>query len=558
LAWTLAGGIFIFLLLELWRPCYFLTDDNLSCGLPMMTEAGRDMKAGHLPFTSDYLFGGGYNFLRDPDTVIWHPFFLLPALLVDTPFRFWVMDIAAFLFLMLTIVGFALLAFTLRKEYSLKIPDGYIVFYTLSFVFSTYILMIGPSWANFLINQSSLPWLVLGILDRRIIRGTLLIFLFTANELLAAYPPLTISTGLCLTLVALGLARERRSALPFWGWGGGNLLALVILSPLLNSMLDGFTQSLRTRGYQMSDLVLNSIPVEVFPSSFFMGNWMQLLAAWHGDKNLASLVFPYVSSILACAAAWCFIPALLRFGASPWRPFDKVCLVLAGLTCILIIRPDWLEMMIYRLPILRSMRWPFREGLQFLFFVHLLLILRFPERIPRWQPALAVFSLMMFLLPLPFGRVPTFNSLALDRELLFSGEAERFWSKVKLQLKPTDQIATIIDWPTWQADNKDIPYTLLGTANFAQFFRVRCASGYSPTAPLDQIPLKTLPYYWFGAFNDNQVDQILAEKPDLRLVRLEGTRPLRITLSNGSAPPIDLSPYMPSEVGGLSGAASGP
>jgi len=542
LAWTVGGCILIFLLLQLWRPCYFLTDDNLSGNFPVYTEMGREMKTGHSPFVSEYIFGGNYNYLRDLGATQWHPFILLPALLADTPARFWIVDVAALLFLLLTTVGFTILAYSLREELSLKIPDTYLVFYTLSFVFSTYILTVGPSWMNFLASQSALPWLALGILNRKVTWATILVALATMHELLVAYAPLTVSGGICLTLFAFGVARWRRSVQPFFCWCMGNILALLILSPLLVSILDGFGHSLRILALPLSELSAFSIPAVTFPFSFFMGNWSEPVAIWHGDKGLDTLTFPYVTSIMACAAAWCLVPALLV--PAPLKPLEKACMVLAGILFVFIIRPEWMAVTMQHLPFFRSMRWPFREGMLFLFFIHLFLILRFPDKVPRWQPAIAIFSLMMFVLPLPFIRVPTLNALFLDRQLLFSGQAERYWAGVKTQLKPTDEIAAVIDWPSWKAESKDIPYTLLGTANFPAFFQVRCVTGYSPTAPTDQMPLKTYPGLWFGAFRADQVDRVLAEKPDLKLLRVESTHPLKITMSDGAGPEIDLSPYL--------------
>ena len=542
LAWTVGACLFIFVLLELWRPCYFLTDDNLSGGFPVFTEMGRAMKAGHSPFVSHYLFGGNYNFWRDLDAVQWHPFILLPALLADTPARFWIIDIAALLFLLLTTTGFTVLAYSLREELSLKIPDAYLVFYTLSFVFSSYVLSIGASWLNFLGNQSALPWLALGILDRRVLRGTLLILVFTVHELLVAYPASTIASGLCLTFFALGVNRWRGSMQPLFCWGAGNLLALLLLSPLLLAVLDGFMHSVRIGGFTLDKMSELSIPAPTFAFSFLVGNWSEPLAIWAGDRALQTLSFPYTSSLLACAAAWCLLPAL--FGRSPWRPLEKICLTLAGTLVVFIIRPEWLSWIMHNILFFRSMRWPFREGMQFLFFIHLFLLLRFPDRIPRWQPAVAFFSLAVFLLPLPFIRVPTLNPLVLDRQLLFSGDAERFWARVKSQLKPGDEIATVIDSSYWNAHYEDIPYTLLGTANFPAFFKVRSVSGYSPTAPMDQLPLKTIPIFWFGAFRQDQLGKILRERPDLILFRVESTHPLKITMSAGAGPPLDLTPYL--------------
>jgi len=542
LRWTIGGCLAIFILLELWRPCYFLTDDNLDASFPVFTEMGRNMKAGHTPFVSEFLFGGGYNYLRDFSATQWHPFFLVSTLLADTPARFWMIDVMALLFLLVAAAGIAVLAHSLREELSLKIPDGYLVFYCLSYVFSAYVLTVGPSWVNFLANLGALPWLTLGILDRKTLRGTLLVLLFTVHEILAGYAPLTLSGGLCLTLFALGVARWRRSIQPLFCWGAGNLIALLLLSPLLLSILDGFAHTVRMLGYSLADSTLYSIPAPTFFFSFFIGNWTEPVTIWQGDRALQTLEFPCLSSILACAAAWCLIPAL--FVPGRWRPLDKICAVLAGVLVVTIIRPEWLATAIYHLPFFRSMRWPFREGVIFLFFVHLFLILRFPERMPRWQPAITLFSLAIFLLPLPFIRVPTFNPLFLDRQLLFSGQAERFWAAVKPQLGATDDVATVIDWPYWQAHAKDIPYTLLDTANYPAFFQVRCISAYDPTAPTDQLPLKTSPGYWFGAFRPDQVNQILAERPDLRLLRIENVAPLKITMSTGAGPEIDLTPYL--------------
>jgi hypothetical protein len=162
----------------------------------------------------------------------------------------------------------------------------------------------------------------------------------------------------------------------------------------------------------------------------------------------------------------------------------------------------------------------------------------------------------MFLAPVPFIRPPTLNPLLLDREYLFSGKAERFWALVKSQLKPTDEIATVMNETYWKNNSRDIPYTLLCTANFPQVFQVRCISGYEPTAPSDQMPLKTLPLFWFGAYSDDQVAEILAQKPDLKLIRIESTHPFKITMSTGAGPPVDLTPCL--RAAGITGPDAAP
>jgi hypothetical protein len=128
--------------------------------------------------------------------------------------------------------------------------------------------------------------------------------------------------------------------------------------------------------------------------------------------------------------------------------------------------------------------------------------------------------------------------------MVFSGEGERFWSQVKPLLKPGDQIATVMDWGYWMEYRGDLPYSILGTANFPAYFQIPCISGYSTTSPTDRIPIKTSPAFWFGAFSPDQVGEILAQEPKLRLIRVKSTHPLRMTMSEGAGNEVDLTPYI--------------
>jgi len=542
MACTVIATLLIFLVLELWRPCYFLTDDNLSIGLPLVTEMGRHLKQGQSPFISDYIFGGHYNGLRDMSCQIWHPFLMGLSLLADTPGRFWIIDICALLNLLIMVSGFTVLACRLRREFALPISDGYLLFFTLSYVFSNYTLTVGPSWLNFLATQSCLPWLTLGILATTPARGTFLVFLFTVHDILAGYAGLMVSAGLCLSVFAIGVARARRSFVPLFSWAAGNLIALLVLAPLLLLNLDGFAHTIRILGMSVSDLTIFNIPPGEFLNSLFVGNWSELLARWHGITDFNHSSFP-VSSILACAAAWCVWVAL--FNRVRWHWLDKLCLGLALTLVLFIVRPLWLAVIMQHLPIFRSLRWPFREGLLFLFFIHLLLILRWQAGSRRWQNAAAIFGLLAFVLPLPFIQPPSFNPLVADRELLFSGRVETFWANVKPLLQPGDEIATVIDVPFWDQYRGQIPYTLPGTADSPAFLQVRSISGYSPTAPVDQMPVAVLPHFWFGAYSEDQVEKLLALRPNLKLVRIVSVHPYKVTMSTGTGPAVDLTPYLP-------------
>jgi hypothetical protein len=254
---------------------------------------------------------------------------------------------------------------------------------------------------------------------------------------------------------------------------------------------------------------------------------------------LQSMDFPYLSTIAACAAAWCIVPALL--GSPRWTGLEILTLALAAVMAVLVLRPPGITIAMHHLPFFKSMRWPFRECMQALFFFHLFLVLRPAGRTLRLRAPVALFSLAIFVLPMPFSRIPTLNSLFLDRAAVFSGRGEIFWNGIKARFKPTDEIATLVPLPIWNTQGRKIPYTYLCTANFPVLYRVRCISGYSPTAPLDEVPLKTRPGYLFGAFRTDQKKEILAEKSDLILIQLECVEPLKITLySKGKT--VDITP----------------
>src|SRR5271156_4850994 len=96
---NLLAATLIFALLECWRPCFFLTDDNLDGGFPFFSEMGMRLLRGQSPFVTEYLFGGHYNLLRDVTFFAWHPVYLLISLLAGTRFHFWIIDIDVFVLL---------------------------------------------------------------------------------------------------------------------------------------------------------------------------------------------------------------------------------------------------------------------------------------------------------------------------------------------------------------------------------------------------------------------------------------------------------------------------
>ena len=218
-----------------------------------------------------------------------------------------------------------------------------------------------------------------------------------------------------------------------------------------------------------------------------------------------------------------------------------MCLGIAALAALLVIRPQAVNHVMAHLPLLRSLRWPFRQIVEFQFFLHLFLVLRPLDGSPWFRRGLVATGVLIFLVPLPFLPPPTFGPMKLDRALLFSGAADAYWTGVKTQLGPGDVIVTAADPTLLEGNVPLVPFTLLGTANYPALFQIRNASGYSLTVPRAELYLQVSPTTNMGVFALGQKAAILAERPNVRFLTLESVKPLRITLSSRTGPPIDLT-----------------
>jgi hypothetical protein len=312
----------------------------------------------------------------------------------------------------------------------------------------------------------------------------------------------------------------------------------VIISPLLIPMLQGFLGSGRSQGLTLEDMQANNIPGFEFPTSLFMG-----MALW----ILTSHEYPHATYTLAlggCIAAWCLLPALAT--RAKWRPLEIITMAMMVFIGVLVCRPVWITEIMMQLPLFRSMRWPFRELLEFQLFLHLFLVIRRPGLTLTARKFSAILGTFMMVFPmLLFPLAPTFNQMTWDRELILNGGAERYWEQVRPLLQPTDRIAVLIPLDVYDDDRFDEPYSLLGTYNYAAIDGIVNAWGYSPTLPRNQAYTKTYAFYPFGAYLPSQKQALMAERPELKFITLESLRPLRITLSSRDGPTIDLTPYVP-------------
>jgi hypothetical protein len=303
----------------------------------------------------------------------------------------------------------------------------------------------------------------------------------------------------------------------------------------------GFSESLRARGVPMDDMQAYNIPAMSFPVSLFFGT-----AIWWTHPELPPATETYFLALGSSAAIWCLLPAIA--GRGGWRPLELLVLGMIVIAGFLVCRPTFVIRAMTHIPVLKSMRWPFRELLQFQFFVHLFLLLRRPGFTPVVRFRLALFSTFIYVVPaVTYNLPPTFNSMNWDRRLVISGKDQVYWAHVRQFLKPDDKVAVLISRQLFDSDRFDEPYSLLGTYNYACIDGIINTSGYSSTTPLQQLYTR-VGYYPFGAYIPGQRADLLRDHPDVKFITLESLQPVKITLSSGTGPAIDLTPFIPHEL----------
>ncbi len=302
--------------------------------------------------------------------------------------------------------------------------------------------------------------------------------------------------------------------------------------------IEGFSHSGRAAGVSVENMDRFAFPAPLLPLSYFFGAF-----SWRFGIPYSFGFCPpfYAAAFASSAAAWIIVPALVN--RAPFRPMELLCLFLSVLAVAFVIRPLWLGEILSHLPVLRSMRWPFREILQLQFFLHLFFILRPLGGPPPFQRVIIVLGVALFAFPLLFLPAPSFDVMDADRHLIVSGAASRYWDKVKVFLQPGEVIVPMMNAGLSMQERYEAPYSLIGAYDYPEFFQVIAATGYTVTVPYDQAYL-VAPSAWIsGIHTPEQEAEILHEHPNVRFITLESVKPLRITLSSPKGP-VDVTPLL--------------
>lgn len=526
-ALALWAAFFGCVLLQIWRPFYFLGDDNLVAWYPVALESGQRLWSGQTPFQSAYLFGGHYDLLRDPGALcLWNPVWLAFSPLSLTPAKLALADLHASSHLLLSAWAMAHLLARLRALQNLEISDRRIAFLAVSYAFSGWAIITGAAWFTFLANQASLPIIFLGWLDSSRRRGISIVTGGLLYGLLAGHINSFLLSIVFLSLFLAVQWAQNRDGEPIRRWFWGGIIALVIASPLLFFAWQGFGGMARNRALVPEMAAQFAVPLPVLIGSFFGG-----IFAAAGQYQIVFLVFGTSSAIASCAAAWAIFDS---WGARrKFRNWEISCLVAAAIVGLFVVRPSWLTLILSYLPVLRSTRLPFREVFALLFFLHLFIALRPVALKPRlryatWSVGIAIFLMSFAVLPPPY-----FTPFPLDRQLILSGQYQNHWRKVRALMGPNASFVPVLARDIPFEDVPKVPWILLGAYNYAALVEVPSQTGYVLRGMNGQVLHGAQARPILGTFLEKDIAVLHQADPNLRFLILESVEPLKIAWSDG-------------------------
>ncbi|MEM1060330.1 MAG: hypothetical protein AAGK14_13885 [Verrucomicrobiota bacterium] len=533
---TLGLTVLGFLLLQLWRPYFFLNDDNLS-NLSFLTQMGSRLASGEYPFVNAGVFGGAYDWLRDPALMhLTHPVMLALSLLALTPLQAALVDLTALLHLLTASLTFYFLARLLRERFNPALRPGWMVFLSLSYAFCAFSTVIGSSWIMYLANLASLPLILLGLLQPRLRWGLLWTTLGVFNALLMGHVGPVAFGFIFLSLLAALTGYSLRSWNPLIIWAGGAALALALSSPVWLSALAGFSESERAGGLTVADAALGNFPPGHLLASIFLGTG----SAFFGFEfiRLFALSSQHAYALACFAAAWLLPTALFPPGEPnpAAKRLGRAVLLVLLIAVVFVARPPLLSALLQALPVFHALRWPFKELIYVVFLLHVWLALR-PWRFgPRVQVALASVGTLVLVTSLLSngGRPPALSHREANRDWYLSGAAGRYWEQLRPHLPEGRRIVPVIspavDKP-WRT-----PHVLMAGSNYGGLFPgVVSGYGYSPTVPVSQMPYPAPPSEWAplavqGIFVTDLPSSWLREHPGLVAVELLETSPPSIRI----------------------------
>ena len=521
LSWTAILTVVGWLLLQLWRSHYFLTDDNLTWHLPLDIAAARRLWSGGNVFWEPNLYDG-FDLRGNPAAIaLWNPFALLVSPLALTPLKFWIIDARVGLQMVASSVTFAALLARWRELYNPQLSDKRLIFLTISFVFCSYNLIVVASWHDYIALSLSAPLALWGLWNANRKIGFIAIIYAVAHGLLAGHPgpwSYFLVGFSVLTIVQSLIERDAEKARR---WFIAMPLGIVATLPFLIPALSTFAQLPRAAAQATGEASWLAMPWKALLFSPFAGSLSALAAQPFRIFYLA----PQHAYALASSLAGGLI-LLSLFAKRRWSGLQITLGVLLFVAFLLAIRPPWLAQIIAHLPIFRSLRWPFKEVFWIVLGLHLLAALRSQPLPKLWQRAVVMGGATIWAGSMLSAAAPSFNPMNADREFLFSGRAETYWRNKKsdpnfvtpfVPVAPRNLIREKV--------RQNVLFSRLGAYNYPALFEVKSASGYKVGGFDWNLAQKLAGAEPSGTIAPAQVAPLHRARPDIGFVYLQPQSP---------------------------------
>lgn len=533
LRWVLGTSALLLLALQCWRPCFFLTDDSLTQYAPLQVEILRHFLEGKPILTSAALYGGGYAWSGDLMVYpLLSPFAFACGWIVWTPWPYAIVDLVSSLTILTVAASFTLCGHWLRRRENLPLSDGALALAALSYAWAPYHLLLGSSWLGYLSAQAAWPPVLIAFRLQDWRRAILLLAAaFSFATYGGSFHPLLI-LGLSAGLLAVVETVLQRTLRPLIILLAAGLILLASLVLILGDPWSGVQNAMAVRDFGLQA----ASHFRVAPQQLLAS----LLAGPLANSVVAPVTFFEAGAWTSAGLATCLIalPAVvLGLSRRPATGREWILLTALALLVVCIARPVWLERALAALPVLRSLRWPFRE-------VAVLLVLLHWWFLHRWHPArnpgprrLLWAAAAVPLLAWTAGGPPTFGLYPLSRRAVFAPQTEDYWRELRPLLGDRPLLA-MAD-PPLQGRRAEMPLPLLAGPNFSALYDVTYASGYSTTTPLLHDPV--LSHIVFpGGFlvPTRRAARYLQLRPETNVVLLHSLQPAVWSLHCPRAQPL--------------------
>jgi hypothetical protein len=428
-----------------------------------------------------------------------------------------------------------------RKQKLCGTGNGTILFLALSYTWSGYSLLLGSSGFWYLFDVAALPWLFAGLLLPSMSGGIGLMIAAIFHALVGGYPSCSFFSFVLAGCGAAALCGIQRSWRPLLRMAAASLIGLLLALPWLLPALTALSESTRAGAIDPAIASEKSMPVAVLVGSFFLSSISMIFGSFElfGIKA-------HAYALASCAGSWLVLAAIVPRRRN--RIWDIYLGVAAVSLAVLISRPGWLAGLFFHLPLVSSMRWPYKEVFLFLFVLHLWAA-RGSLLDPKWTHMLAMVGTIFFLVPFMTFGVPSLSAPSESRELVLSGRAADFWREVRPMLDPDTKIVPVMaddllyDIPVYLKT----PGPLVGSHNFPALFRVPSWSGYSATMPRRIFTRKPGAANVFGVYSLSDKARLMAI-PGLTLIEMRSLDPLvmvAVDTTSGKETELPAKKYFP-------------